>query len=315
MQAPYETAGAGIYAIDTHYLRPRMDAVHLLVDGECSALIDTGTQFSAPAVLATLDALRLDRDAVDYIVVTHVHLDHAGAAGLLAELMPHAKVIVHPRGRPHLLNPDKLIAATKAVYGEEQYAALYGTVLAVPGDRIVAAEDGDRLTLECRTLEILHTPGHALHHLCVADADTHEIFSGDTFGVSYREFDTAAGPFIFPTTTPTQFDPQQLHASIDRLLALRPPAIYLTHYSRIDAIPKLGADLHADIDALVAIARRSAAAPHRTAAIAELMFEHWSRRLDAHGCIADALQRRAMLKADLSLNAAGLDAWLARIAP
>ena len=154
----------------------------------------------------------------------------------------------------------------------------------MPVNRIVAAEDGDRLTLECRTLQILHTPGHALHHFCVADADTHEVFSGDTFGVSYREFDTAAGPFIFPTTTPTQFDPQQLHASIDLLLALRPPAIYLTHYSRVDAVQKLGADLHADIDALVAIARRSAAAPRRTALIAERMFDHWSQRLDAHGC-------------------------------
>ncbi len=314
MPVRYECAGAGIYAIDAQYVRPHMDAVHLIVDAGRGAFVDTGTDHSAPALMAALDALHLEAAAVDYILLTHVHLDHAGGAGRLAELLPLAKVVVHPRGLPHLCDPGKLIAATKAVYGEARYASLYGTVRPVPKERILAAEDGLHITLGRRTLEILYTPGHALHHLCIADRDTHEIFSGDTFGVSYREFDTAAGPFIITTATPTQFDPQQLHASLDRLLHLQPAAIYLTHYSRVGGIEKLGADLHADIDALVAIARGAAAAPRRAARIAERLFDHWSQRLDAHGFTGDAARRRELLDMDVGLNAAGLDAWLSRIA-
>ncbi len=132
---------------------------------------------------------------------------------------------------------------------------------AVPAARVVAVDDGDRIALGTRTLEFLHTPGHALHHLCVVDRDTREVFSGDTFGVSYRDLDTAAGAFIVATTTPTQFDPAQLHASVNRLLALEPPAIYLTHYSRVRDVARLGRELHADIDAHVAIAGRAASSP------------------------------------------------------
>jgi glyoxylase-like metal-dependent hydrolase (beta-lactamase superfamily II) len=303
-----------VFAIDTEYVRPRMDASHLLIAAGRAAFVDTGTHFSVPILLSALAEHGLAGEAVDYIFLTHIHLDHAGGVGGLAAALPCAAVVVHPRGTAHLMNPGKLIAATKAVYGESAFARLYGELVPVPASRLIAAEDGQSFLLGGESLEFIHTPGHALHHACLVDRAAGAVFTGDTFGISYRELDTPAGEFIFPTTTPTQFDPAQLHASIDRVLALQPRWIYLTHYGPIGATPRLGDELHADIDAFVAIARTAAGEPDREAAIARGLWTHLSRRLDAHGYGGGEAQRHAVLDADVRLNAAGLHAWLARVA-
>lgn len=312
MSEKYQHVGEGIIAIDTDYVRPRMDASHLIIDGGRAAFVDTGTHFSVPNLLTALAAVGLEEEAVDYILLTHIHLDHAGGAGRLAAALPHAKVLVHPRGAAHLVDPSLLIAATKAVYGEARFTEEYGDVLAIAAPRIETPHDGHRIRLGARTLEFIHTPGHALHHLCIADRDTAEIFTGDTFGVSYREFDTAAGAFIFPTTSPSQFDPRQLHASIERILEYKPRSAYLTHYSRVRQVDELAIALHADIDAFVSIARSVADAPDRARRIQPLLFDHLSARLASHGFAGDAAQRHAILDGDLALNAAGLHSWLAR---
>jgi glyoxylase-like metal-dependent hydrolase (beta-lactamase superfamily II) len=265
-------------------------------------------------LLAALEAVDLAADAVDYILLTHIHLDHAGGAGRLAQILPRARVVVHPRGAAHLRDPSKLIGATKAVYGEAAYEKYYGQMRPVAADRIIAVEDAERRRLGRRMLEFVYTPGHALHHLCIVDRETGEVFAGDTFGVSYRELDTAAGEFVFAATTPSQFDPAQLHASVDRIIQMRPKAVYLTHYSRVEDIARLGADLHADIDAYVAIAGRCAADPDRAQRIAAQLFDHLSSRLDTHGYPSNAALRHELLDGDVRLNTAGLDAWLSRIA-
>lgn len=312
MSAQSRLVGEGVLAIDTLHIRARLDASHLIVDAGRAAFVDTGTAHSVPHLMAALAGAGIGPADVDYIFLTHVHLDHAGGAGRLAQLLPRARVVMHPRGAPHMQDPSKLIAATKTVYGERAYAAHYGAIVPIPGDRILAVEDGQQLMLGGRRLEFLYTPGHALHHVCILDRDTRELFSGDTFGVSYREFDNAAGEFIFTAATPTQFDPGQLHASIDRILQLEPRAVYLTHYSRVNEIDRLGADLHADIDALVRIARSVAGAPARKERMIPKIFEHLSRRLEAHGWAAGDAARHAMIDIDVALNAAGLDAWLSR---
>ena len=312
MSNPNDRIGDGVITVDTEYLRPRMDASHLIVSDGRAAFVDAGTAFSVPNLLAALAAQHLDTDAVEYLFLTHIHLDHAGGAGQLAAALPRARVVVHPRGAPHLIDPTTLIAASKAVYGEARFTREYGEILPIPAARLDIAEDGRRIGLGRRTLHFIHTPGHALHHLCIVDRDSAEVFSGDTFGVSYREFDTAAGEFIFPTTTPTQFDPDQLHASVERILGFKPTSVYLTHYSRVGQPDKLGRDLHADIDAFVAMARRAAESRNRVEALEALLFEYLSERLSAHGCALDAAERHALLDGDVALNAAGLFAWLSR---
>jgi glyoxylase-like metal-dependent hydrolase (beta-lactamase superfamily II) len=302
----------GIIAIDTEFVRRRMDASHLIVDDGHAAFVDTGTFFSVPNLLAALAAQGLEVDAVDYILLTHVHLDHAGGVGRLAAALPRARVLVHPRGLSHIVDPSILAAATKAVYGEARFAQEYGEVSGVPPERIDAVEDGRRIRVGRRTLELIYTPGHALHHLCIVDRDTAEVFTGDTFGVSYRELDTAAGEFIFPTTSPSQFDPQQLHASIDRILEYKPKCAYLTHYSRVGHVDELALDLHSDIDAFVRIARTVADAPDKAERMRPMLFDHLSARLATRGFMGDAAEQHAVLDGDIALNAAGLALWLAR---
>ena len=303
-----------MFAVDTEHVRPCADASYLLVEGEHAAFVDTGTRRSVPNLLAALSALDIDAGRVDYVLLTHVHLDHAGGAGTLMASLPRARIVVHPRGAPHLTDPAKLVAATKAVYGEEVFAAQFGDAVPIPAGRVAAAEDGSRLALGSRTLEFLHTPGHALHHLCILDRDSRELFTGDTFGISYRESDTAAGPFIFPTTTPPQFDPEQLRASVARIAALEPRCAYLTHYGRVEPVGKLARDLESEIGAFVRMARAAAAAPDRVHRIEREMFLHLSRRLQAHGFAGDARAQHDLLDGDVALNASGLDAWLRRAA-
>jgi glyoxylase-like metal-dependent hydrolase (beta-lactamase superfamily II) len=304
---------AGVCAIDTEYVRPRLDASHLLVHGGRGAFIDTGANNAVPALLAALAAKGLAPEQVDYIFLTHVHLDHAGGAGLLSRHLPNAAVVVHPRGLRHLADPSKLIAGTIAVYGEAGYRRLYGEIVPIPEQRLRPALDGERYLLAGRPLDVLHTPGHALHHYCLHDVTAQAIFTGDTFGISYRENDAAAGPFVFPTTTPVQFDPEALLASIDRLLGLRPEAVYLTHYSRVTGIERLGADLKRRIHQTVEIARAHAApGPERRRRMEEAWFAWLCRELDAHGETNSEEVRRQLLWGDVELNVQGLEVWLDR---
>jgi len=302
----------GITAIDTLYLRPRLAASHLLVHNGRGAFVDTGANSAVPNLLAAINARGLTPEAIDYVLLTHVHLDHAGGAGLLMRSLPNARAVVHPRGARHLSDPAKLIAGSIQVYGEKMFRELYGTLVALPAERMLIAEDGLRLSLGGRHLELIHTPGHALHHYAIVDLDARVIFSGDNFGISYRDFDTSHGEFIFPTTTPVQFDPEAMHATIDRLMGYQPKAIYLTHYSRVNELARLARDLHAAVDAFVEMARRHHGKPDRGALIRREMAGWFDAALDRHGYTGDAATRRELLASDIDLNCQGLEVWLDR---
>jgi glyoxylase-like metal-dependent hydrolase (beta-lactamase superfamily II) len=305
----------GISAIDVVYVRERVAASHLIVDDGEAAFVDVGTNYSAPLLLATLDEKGLEPEQVRYVCVTHVHLDHAGGAGELMRQLPQATLVVHPRGERHMVDPSKLIAGTIAVYGEDRTQALYGEIQPIPAERVKAVQDEETLELGRRHLRFLDTPGHAYHHYCVVDDDSGSIFSGDTFGLSYRELDTAWGAFILPTTTPIHFDPPAYHASIDRLMAQDPTAIYLTHFGEVTELQRLAGDLHADLGRFVEIAERHEAidaGAERIAAIGRDMREHLHQRLRDHGSSLSEAAIDAVLHMDIELNAQGLDVWLER---
>jgi glyoxylase-like metal-dependent hydrolase (beta-lactamase superfamily II) len=302
----------GITAVDAEYLYPGHAAAHLIVDSGRAAFVDVGTNDSVPYLLAALQELGLERSAVDYLLLTHVHLDHAGGAGRLLRELPNAVALLHPRGARHMLDPARLIEGSIAVYGAQRFQRLYGELLPIPAQRLRTVEDGERVLLGGRTLELLHTPGHAMHHYVVVDAAHRSIFSGDTFGISYRELDTARGAFIIPTTPPTQFDPGQHLASVDRMLGYAPESIYLMHFSRVTDVPRLGAELKEQIRAHADIAHAHAADADPASGIRADLATLWRARLRAHGSqlTDDAIEHA--LQNDLALNTQGLIAYLGR---
>ena len=300
----------GVAVVDAEYVRPSYAAVHLLQRDGRVAVIDTGTNASVPLVLAALDELGLPRAAVDFVFVTHVHLDHAGGAGLLLSELPGARAIAHPRAVPHLVDPNRLIEATRVVYGAERFERLYGEPLPIDAQRVVETADGDRLRLGSSELGVLHTPGHALHHHVLVDPDARAVFTGDTFGLSYRALDTDRGACVLPTTTPTQFDPEQLLSSIRRIAALSPEALYLTHFGRVTDVPRLAASLESQIRAYVHVAERRRRESDRFSSIRGDLRALWLELLREHGAPLAAVDD--LLAPDLDLNAQGLVAWLER---
>jgi glyoxylase-like metal-dependent hydrolase (beta-lactamase superfamily II) len=310
---PFASAlGDGIWCIDTGYHRPRYDAAYLLLDGGRAAFFDTGTNHAVPRLLATLRSLGLERDAVDWVIPSHVHLDHAGGAGLLMRELPVARMLLHPRGLRHMVDPSALQQGVLAIYGAEAVARDYGTLVPVEAERITTTEDDMVVHLGTRRLEFAHTPGHAQHHHCLWDETSGGWFVGDTFGVSYREFDTERGPWILAISTPVQFDPQSLRASVRRLLARQPRCMHLTHYGRVGDVARLGAELLAGIDRLVAVGQATPAGADRDQRLRQTLRALVQGDARAHGCAQNDDAVAEALDMDLTLNAQGLGIWLDR---
>lgn len=314
----------GIYALDSGYLRPIFDAIHLVVHNGRVALVDTATAHAAPLVLQALQSLGLDEHSVDWVLLTHVHLDHAGGAGALMRLLPNARLGVHPRGARHMIDPGKLWAATCDVYGKAQAEAMYGGIDPIDAARVVELHDGATVDVGGRLLHILDTPGHAKHHVCIHDPLTGGVFTGDTFGISYHELDVDGRPFIIPSSTPAQFDPAAMRASIQRILALNPSAVYLTHYAQRCDVPRLGALVlrligeyvalaqHAQAEWLASGGRSQELAPEdrRQRSIEQGLAKLYVDEARQHGVTLSSEAICAFLDVDLRLNAAGLVAWL-----
>lgn len=303
--------GNGIVAFDAGYVRPLLAAIHMLVEDGRVAFVDTGTNDTLPTAMAALQRLGLGPEAVDYVILTHIHLDHAGGAGSMMRTFPNARLVVHPRGARHMAEPSKLIAGVCEVYGQAYVDRVYGNILPIPAERIIEAPDGHLVSLAGRDLLCLDTPGHARHHICILDKRTGGIFSGDMFGLSYRELDVGERQFIFPTTTPTQFEPEAMRRSIDRLLGFDPEAIYLTHYSRVRNVQALGRDLLRRVDRHVEIAlREKEAGIHRHERIKSGLAAYLQEEVRAHGCTLSERTVSDIWENDLELNAQGLEVWL-----
>ena len=310
-----EDLGHGIYAIDTGFQRPRFDAAYLIVENGRAAFVDTGTNHAVPRLLAALAALGLAPEAVDWVIPTHVHLDHAGGVGLLMQSLPNARALVHPRGLRHMVDPKALWLGALAVYGDEEMQRSYGKLVPVPAERADASHDEQLLMLAGRPLRIIDSPGHAKHHHAIWDERSRSWFTGDTFGLSYRGFDIDGRAWVLPTSTPVQFEPDALKATVARLLAAEPVAMQVTHYGRIGGsaaeVRRLAEEMLAQVDEMVALAESLHGAPDRHERLKAGLLDGYLARLRAHGHAAGA-DAADWLAMDAELNAQGLEVWLDR---
>jgi glyoxylase-like metal-dependent hydrolase (beta-lactamase superfamily II) len=302
----------GIHVIDTGFVRPRFDAAYLVAHGGRGAFIDTGTSFALPRLLAAIDDAGLTREAIDHVIVTHVHLDHAGGAGALMRELPHATLVAHARGARHMIDPAALLDGARGVYGAEEVERSYGEVPGVPAERVVATHDGMTLELAGRPLLFIDTPGHARHHHCIWDATSRSWFTGDTFGMAYPEFRCGERPWPLPTTTPVQFEPEALRASIERLLSYEPERVYVTHFGGVERPREVAHELLLQIDAMVAIARPLRDAPDRRERLERGFRALYRERARAFGCAMSDARLDELLDLDVGLNAAGVEVWLDR---
>ncbi len=309
---PAREIAPGVFLVDTGYMRPHLAACYIVRGRDTAAIVETGSYQTVPRLLAALDQLGIARGAVSHVIVTHVHLDHAGGAGALLRELPDAMLVAHPRGARHLVDPSKLWAGTIGVYGEEATLAMYGEPIPVPAARVVEAPDGHWLDLGARRLRFIDAPGHAKHHFVVLDEATRGLFTGDSFGLSYRETDGGPkGPFFFISTTPVQFDPAALHATIDRMLAERPERLYLTHYGLVEGnLEAHGAALHRGVDDHVRVARAAPPGPGRHQAIKAGLKAQLLAERARHGVPAAPALVLEVFENDLELNAQGLGVWL-----
>ena len=300
-----------IYAFDSGCFRPMCAAVHLIVEQGRVAFVETAHNGSLPRALEALQQLGLGPECVDWVIVTHVHLDHAGGAGAYLQAFPHARLVVHPRGARHMADPSKLWAGTVAVYGEAVARGMYGQLLAIPQERIVEGSHEKVIDLAGRQLICLDTPGHARHHLCLLDSRSGCLFTGDVFGLSYRELDVDGRPSIIPTTTPVQFEPEEMRRSIDLILSYQPAALYLTHFSEVREVPRLGADLHRLLDGYLALAEQvSGAGEARYSLLLDGLYALMDAEAQRQGWRLSPAALRQLLRLDLELNAQGLVVWL-----
>jgi len=303
----------GIFAVDVEYIRPLQDSSHLIVENGRAAFVDTGTNDSVPLLLDALHQQDLGAADVDFVFLTHIHLDHAGGAGLLMQQLPNARCVLHPRGAPHMVSPERLIKGTEAVYGVERTREMYGEIRPIEERRVIVVDDEQRIDFNGREVQTLFTEGHARHHYCLNDPKSRGVFTGDSFGISYRELDTAAGNFIYPTTTPASFDPVEAHKAVDRIMGCEPRQLFLTHFSRVTDVDRLAADMHAGIDAFAQMALDCRDLEDREGAIGNAMYDYLSRRLAEHGFKGDHDAIWSVVEIDVTLNSAGLVSWLQRL--
>lgn len=276
-----------------------------LIEGPAPVLIETGSQSSVPVVLATLASLGLGPADLAAVVVSHVHLDHAGGVGDVARAFPQATIYVHPKGARHLVEPSRLLASAATVYGPA-LGSLYGRLEPTPAERVRALEDGDRLSVGGgRWLTAVHSPGHAKHHLALHDDGSGLLFVGDSAGVRLP----GAGS-LRPATPPADFDLHQAQDSLRRFRERRPSAVALAHYGVVpDSADDVLAEASEVLDEWAGVA---AGAWREGQDVEEALAARFGAELDA--LPAEQRQRVEALNG-LHSNAEGLKLWLSRQAP
>lgn len=304
--------GYHIYRIDAGLYRPGMAAFYLMIENGKAAFIDCGTGHSVEQAKQALAECQLSVDDVELVIPTHVHLDHAGGAGKLMATCPNARLVVHPRGARHMIDPSRLIAGSEAVYGKAELARRFGEILPIAEERVHAVADDEVVELNGRPLRLRHTPGHANHHICIWDETSQGWFTGDTFGLSYRELDIDGVPTICATTTPIDFDPEGWQQSLDTMLAAQPQRMFLTHYGCVENVRQLAAELRAAVRRYARIAKEHEQHDDREAALVTALLDDSCSYLAYRGSTLSRAEIEKVLGGDLRLNAQGLSVWLDR---
>jgi glyoxylase-like metal-dependent hydrolase (beta-lactamase superfamily II) len=249
-----------IVTIDCNYIAPQYAAAYLIIQGDRAAFVDNNTVLAVPLLMDALDAHGLHPEQVDYAIVTHIHLDHAGGTSALLDRCPNAIAIVHPRAARHLVDPSRLVASAKAFYGEETFRERYGTIEPVEAQRVRAVEDGETLDFGERTFTFLHTLGHAKHHMCIHDSGANAVFTGDSFGLAFPMMQGGTKPFLVGSSAPADFDPVEARKSITRIVTTGAERAYVTHFGEVEPVGEAAEQVLRSIDSMETIMNEAAAA-------------------------------------------------------
>lgn len=291
-----------LFVVDSQYTRPRVAAIFVRVENGEAAVIETATRHSTPLALSAMESRGIRPEAVRYVIVTHAHLDHAGGAASLLAAFPNATLVAHPRAARHLIDPAKLEASARVVYGDAEFERLYGRLEPIGVDRVLQVEDGTKLPFGLGAFEVMHTRGHAKHHLCLLDPQADAIFTGDAFGLAYPDLQDR-GLFVFPSTSPTDFEGAEALAAIDRIASCGARRVMLTHFGELAAIAEARLMLrgHVEFSMEIAESARNLGESERSGFLFARLRERY----------ANELSRAPYLEMDLRLNADGL-AWSTR---
>ncbi|NUM54972.1 MAG: MBL fold metallo-hydrolase [Candidatus Hydrogenedentes bacterium] len=299
-----------VVTIDCHYGGEGYTSAYLVVENGRAAFVDTNTAHALPYLLGALDAAGIARDAVDYVIVTHIHLDHAGGAAPLMKACPNATLICHPRAARHLANPRRLVAAVKQIYGDEVFDRLYGTIEPIEESRIRSVADDETMAFGARTLRFVHTLGHASHHICIHDSGSNGVFTGDSFGL-YYEWMTVdpERPFIMCLSTPTEFDALEARRSVERLLALNAERAYAGHFGELRGMRTAAPTLLYTIDAFERIQHDASETDLDDSGLLHFCQERVERvawEVCRRCGVEPAQQHQVRLAGDVLINARGL---------
>ena len=247
----------GITTIDCQFHEPQRAAVYLLTERGHGAFVDQNVGSATPLLMGALEARGMRGEDVDLLIVTHVHLDHAGGSGAMARLCPNATVVCHPRAAQHLADPAKLCAAVRALYGDEDYDRLFGEVVPINEARLRAVEDGETIEWQGRRLEFMHVRGHANHHIAVHEPGREAVYSGDAFGIGRVGPGRVEDPLVMAACAPADFDPEEARRSAERIVGTGAKTVYQTHFGAVTALEKAHAQLLESIGRMEKVMREA----------------------------------------------------------
>ena len=295
--------------IDLNFLdQPGVIASFLLRGNGEAALIETGPGSTVGALLDAMAKAGVTPEEVRHLLVTHIHLDHSGGAGLLLQHFPNATLYAHERGVSHLIDPSRLVSSATRIYGGLMHR-LWGDIVPVPAERVVSLVHQQRVRVAGRVLEALYTPGHAIHHVAYRDLGSGEIFAGDAAGSRLEGFN-----YVRPLTPPPDLDLEAWDSTLDLLANLNPPALYLTHFGRHEGVREHLAELRLHLREWEALVLAGLRAGHDRTTIAASLQRDGDEELLVRQASADIIARYESTSA-YAMNAAGYERYLRKRVP